>query len=147
MNNGRQKFERFFAAWTAVDSVYDEYAKEMGITYTLLIVLDFLYYSEGDVTQTNICNASYCPKQTINSVISRLQRDGYVELRELPGDRRNKGVRLTEAGREYSERLLAQMWRAEVAATEMIDEETTESMIRGIEEYTRNFRKCLGKMK
>ena len=145
MDGSRRRFERFFAAWTAVDSMYDEYAKEVGITYTLLIVLDFLYYSEGDVTQTNICSASYCPKQTVNSVINGLQKKGYVELHELPGDRRNKCVRLTAAGREYAERLLSRMWRAETTAVEMLDEETAESMIHGIEEYTRNFKKYLRK--
>lgn len=144
MDDDRRLVSRFFKSWTAIDSVYDEYARGAGITYTLLIILDILYYSAGAVTQTDICRRAYCPKQTVNAVIGNLRGSGYVELKELDGDRRNKGVTLTESGIRYAEKLLSKMWGAEKAAMDMMDGDAAERLIGGMEEYVKNFKKCLG---
>ena len=55
---------------------------------------------ETVLTQQEICNACFLPKQTVNTAIAGLAQKGLVELELIPGPRNKKRILLTDAGRE-----------------------------------------------
>lgn len=96
--------------------VYVRYAKRFGIPVKSLFVLNALYYTPEGCNQMEICLKAYSSKQTVSAIVKGYLERGYVELTELPTDRRNKLVRLTEAGRQYAEAIVPSLTEAETAA-------------------------------
>lgn len=96
--------------------VYVRYAKRFGIPVKSLFVLNALYYAPEGCTQMEICVKAYSSKQTVSAIIKGYLAQGYVELTELPTDRRNKLVRLTETGWHYAEPIIPPLSAAETVA-------------------------------
>ena len=67
---------------------------EFRIWYTLIVI-------GGDCSQQDICDMWSMPKQTANSIISRMVQMNYVELEFAVKNR--KVIRLTETGKKYGE--------------------------------------------
>ena len=82
-------------------ALYDEYAKRHGMLMKTLLVLNALFYAKEGMTQAEICKRTFQSKQTVNSIIRNLWTDHYVTITEIPEDRRNKMVEMTEAGRKF----------------------------------------------
>ena len=59
---------------------------------------------------------AYSSKQTVSAIIKGYLGRGYIELTELPADRRTKLVRLSAAGREYAKNIVPPIAEAEVSA-------------------------------
>lgn len=96
--------------------VYVRYAKRFGIPVKSLFVLNTLYYTPQGCNQMEICLKAYSSKQTVSAIIKGYVEQGYVELTELPTDRRNKFVRLTKVGRRYAAAIVPPLTKAETAA-------------------------------
>lgn len=82
-------------------ALYDEYAKRHGMLMKTLLVVNVLFYARDGMTQTEICKRTFQSKQTVNLIIKNLLSDRYVTVAEAPGNKRNKIVRMTEAGKAY----------------------------------------------
>ncbi|RHS92134.1 MarR family transcriptional regulator [Blautia sp. AM42-2] len=63
-------------------------------------ILYFASDEETVLTQQEICNACFLPKQTVNTAIAGLAQKGLVELELIPGTRNKKRILLMDAGRE-----------------------------------------------
>lgn len=96
--------------------VYVQYAKRFHIPVKSLFVLGALYDAPEGCNQAEICLKAYSSKQTVSAIIKGYLKLGYVEMTELAADRRNKLVRLTDAGWQYAETVVPPVTRAEVAA-------------------------------
>lgn len=89
---------------------------ELWIWYTLLVM-------EGDFSQQDISDMWSLPKQTVNSIIANLVKKGYLILEAVPGTRNRKVIRITEAGKEYGDRLVMPIYQAEQRSLELMTEE------------------------
>ncbi len=132
-------FARFHQHWTEINAAYEQYARALGVSYSALQTLCIIYNSDGPVTQRMICETSHLPKTTVNAIVAGFVRQGYVELREMEADRRQKSICLTEAGTAYAKPIMEHMSRSEMGAFAMLDEATVQAMIAGMEEYQKNF--------
>lgn len=83
-------------------AVYSKCAKRHDLTTNELFVLDILWFAPEGCTQTDICERLSSNKQTIAAIITRFWKKGYIVYEEVMEDRRNKCIRLTDAGREYA---------------------------------------------
>lgn len=106
---------RFWTLSHALDALYDRYARTQGLTYTSLAILDILYH-EGPRTQKEICEETFLPKQTVNSIISSFYRQELLVMTELPQDRRAKVVQLSEKGLELARSVIGLTDQAEESA-------------------------------
>lgn len=61
--------------------------------------------SEDGCNQRAIGRACVMDASTVTSVLARMEADGLVERRAVPGDRRGVSVALTPSGREAAERV------------------------------------------
>ncbi len=135
----QEQFEQFHMSWMEINAVYERYARSIGISYSMLQVLCELYSHEPALTQKEVCDICHLPKTTVNAIVSGLVKQGYALLRQVPEDRRQKAIVLTEAGREYAAPIMEHMGRSEMQAFGMLDEETAEAMLRGIQTYQKLF--------
>jgi DNA-binding MarR family transcriptional regulator len=123
-----------------LNKLYEEYAKSVNISYTSLIILILITRVET-CTQKLICEQTFLPKQTVNSVITAFYREGYVELKELPTDRRNKTIHLTEEGKKFADKIVPKLREAEYKAMESLSPQQREDLLEGIDIYYKAFRK------
>lgn len=111
------KTRAFCSAWQSISTVYEDYARKAGISYNSLYILNAILYTEN-CTQKQICEKTLLPKQTVNNVVTGFFKNGYIELRELPENRRIKTIYLTEKGIEYAETLIPHIHKAMNALSE-----------------------------
>ena len=84
--------------------------------YAMRSILYFASDEETVLTQQEICNACFLPKQTVNTAIAGLAQKGLVELELIPGMRNKKRILLTDAGRELEINTTDRLRGAEIRA-------------------------------
>ena len=119
-------------------ALYDEYSKRHGMLMETLLVVNVLFYAKDGMTQTEICRRTFQSKQTVNSIIKNLLTDGYVTITEIPENRRNKTVRMTEAGRAYCEKVVRHITWAEDTAMSMFTAGEQKQLIDLSRTFTKN---------
>ena len=119
-------------------ALYDEYSKRHGMLMKTLLVVNVLFYAKDGMTQTEICRRTFQSKQTVNSIIKNLLTDGYVTITEIPENRRNKTVRMTEAGRAYCEKVVRHITWAEDTAMSMFTAGEQKQLIHLSRTFTKN---------
>lgn len=132
--------EQFCNAWQSLSVVYEDYARAAGISYTSLYILNSITRL-ANCTQKLICEKTLLPKQTVNSVITNFYKKGYIELCELPENRRIKIIHLTEKGKEYSDTLIPHIKEAECKAMNQLTTEQQDALNEAIQKYCVAFRK------
>ena len=105
------------------NAIYHAAAAKFGLTDTELWVLYCISEPDEDRTQQDLCRQCFYPKQTINTAITGLAKDGLVELIPIPGTRNHKRIHLTPAGRGLAGRTALPLKAAEEAAYGRFSEE------------------------
>lgn len=98
------------------DAVYHNVAVKYGMSDTVMMILYLASDEETVLTQQEICNACFLPKQTVNTAIAGLAQKGLVELELIPGTRNKKRILLTDAGRELAKNTTDRLYGAEIRA-------------------------------
>mgnify|MGYP001377264948 CR=1 FL=1 len=112
----REQIETLNRLYKQQDEVYHGLAVRFGISDTALWVLYGICSSQGPVTQYDLANGWYFPKQTVNSAIAALEKAGMLSLVPLPGPRNRKQVLLTRAGSAFCSRTVVPLLQAEERA-------------------------------
>ena len=134
------KIRAFCNAWQSISVIYEDYARKAGISYNTLYILNAIQQTEH-CTQKLICEKTLLPKQTVNNVTTALYKSGYIELLELPENRRIKTIHLTEKGTEYANTLIPHIHDADRKAMETLTEEEQDALLRLMNTYVSAFRK------
>lgn len=131
-----------------IDNAYEAYAKSKGLTYLSLMVLEEIYWLGDGCTQKQISDDIRYPKQSINLVVKAFLEDGIVKLKELPENRKNKGITLTEKGQQLCAEVVVPMLQQEKLATAQMGEAESRELIRLLELYGKMYCEqieCLGR--
>ena len=129
-----------------MDNAYEAYAKSRGLTYLSLMVLDEIYDFGDGCTQKQISEDTHYPKQSINLVVKTFLEDGIVELRELPKNRKNKGITLTDKGRQLCDDIIVPLLRQEETAMLEMGEKESSELLRLVELYGNAYCKLIKKI-
>lgn len=121
---------------------YADYAKSIGFSYTSLSVMGMIHCMPN-CTQKEIADNCFLPKQTVNSIITSFLKNGWVKLEEVPEDRRNKTVNLTEAGLAKANEILKQVNDSELQALKMLTAEQQETLLELTRTYINSCKKTL----
>lgn len=119
-------------------ALYDEYAKRHGMLMKTLLVVNALFYAEDGMTQAEICQRTFQSKQTVNLIVKNLLSNTYVTVTEVPENKRNKIVQMTETGREYCEKVVRHITWAEDTAMSMFTAEEQKQLIDLSRAFTKN---------
>lgn len=138
--NIESKTRAFCNLWQSLSIIYEDYARKSGVSYNSLYILNAIVYTEN-CTQKLICDKTMLPKQTVNNVITSFFKSGYIELRELPENRRIKTIHLTEKGQEYADSLIPHIHQADCNAMKVLTEEQQDTLLKLMDIYVSTFRK------
>lgn len=123
-------------------ALYDAYAKRNGMLMKTLLVVNVLFYArvydQGGMTQAEICQRTFQSKQTVNLIIKNLLAEGSVTIAEIPEDRRNKLVQMTEAGSAHYKKVIRHITWAEDTAMSMFTPEEQRQLIELSRTFTKN---------
>lgn len=93
------------------DAAYHELALTFGLSDSVMRIL-YAICDMGDPSPlAMICRRSGLSKQTVNSALRHLEKDGIVYLEQR--DAKHKNVRLTDAGKALADRTARQVLEAE----------------------------------
>ena len=111
-----EELNRYYKVWQETNYVYAEWAKTHGISVSCLLTLTAIDEGGEDCTQKKISQRWLIPKQTVNMILKDFENKKLVELFPMQGDKRNKRIQFTAAGREYADTILPALRKVELAA-------------------------------
>ena len=109
--------------------IYHNVALKFGLSDTAMWVLYNVYASQDVITQQELCRQCFFAKQTVNTAITSLSQNGYVELEVIPGTRNQKKILLTEKGTALAEVTIAPLIEAESRAYSALSREELETYL------------------
>lgn len=109
---------------------YELYARNYNLTAKELFVLDIIWFAPDGCLQSEICERLSATKQTVSAIIKKFWKKGYISLTESETDRRNKIVRFTKAGIEYTEKIIPPAANAEIDAMAELSEHDIAELVR-----------------
>ena len=129
-----------------MDNAYEAYAKSRGLTYLSLMVLEEIYTLGDGCTQKQISQRTHYPKQSVNLVVKSFLEAGLISLRELPENRKSKGIYLTEAGLSLCRNVIAPLRQQENAVFSELGEDDSRELLRLLERYEKAYCRGLGEL-
>lgn len=124
--NIARAYEALDSFWREQNQLYRDVATSFGISESAFDILYAIYLAgESGISQRDICVQMCIGKQTVNSSIHKLEREGVVVLESGPG-RRGLLAHLTPVGLELAERTIVPMIEAELAALREFDDRELE---------------------
>lgn len=111
-------------------ATYELYARKHGLTAKELFVLDIIWFAPDGCLQSDISERLSATKQTVSAIIKKFWKQGYISLTESETDRRNKIVRFTEAGMEYTRKIIPPAANAEIDAMAELDGKDIAELVR-----------------
>ena len=119
-------------------AIFDRCARKHNLTANELFVLDILWFASNGCTQKYICKRLSINKQTIAAIASRFKEKGYIQFVDMPEDRRNKLLYLTELGRKYTSTIIPAAAKAENDAMLKLDLANATELVRLTKIFTEN---------
>ena len=120
------------------DELYHKVASKMGISDSAFTVF-YIICERGDgCLQRDICYEAFANKQTINSSIRKLEREGYLYLQQGRG--RDKHIYLTELGKEFARRHILPVIQMENDAFCDLELEERQQCLRIFKKYVAGFK-------
>lgn len=124
--NIARAYEALDSFWREQNQLYRDVATSFGISESAFSILYAIFLAgEKGISQRDICVQMCIGKQTVNSSIHKLEREGVVVLESGPG-RRGLLAHLTSVGRKFAERTIVPMIEAELAALREFDDRELE---------------------
>lgn len=124
------------------EALYHQASLKLGITDSVAIVLYTIYDTGENCLLSDVYKKSGISKQTVNSAIRGLERDGILYLQPYKG--KAKKIVLTEKGQDYLNHTVAKLYEAEVRAFDSWSAEEINTYIHLMEKYADCFREQVG---
>ena len=105
MNNWDKSIKAITSAVDRTDYLYEKWAKKQGVNNYVSRIMYMLYLS-GVNRQKEMVENYGMPKQTVNTVITELQKKGYIILIPDENDKRSKIIKLTQEGINYANKIV-----------------------------------------
>lgn len=117
------------------DELYRDAARALGLPDCAFWILYVLREDGRILTQSEICDAIYQPKQTVNSALKKLEREGFIKLAD-GSDRRSKSILFTKKGEALAGGTVDRVIAAEHKALAGLTGEEQEVFIGLFRKYT-----------
>lgn len=117
------------------NEIYHDIALRLGISNSAFDILYAICELGDGCLQRDICNATFIPKQTINSSIRQLETAGYLTL--TSGKGRSMHINLTSRGRILLEKTIYPVMQLENEAFDCMSKEECQQMLSFFQCYTK----------
>jgi DNA-binding MarR family transcriptional regulator len=108
------------------EQVLNSYGTRHG-RFNLLMML--LKYSDGEATPAGLADKTGVTRATISGLLDGLEKDGLIQRRPDPQDRRLIRVHLTAAGRDFLDKIRPGYCRWLSSIVEPLDEEERQQLV------------------
>ncbi|MGO4983773.1 MarR family winged helix-turn-helix transcriptional regulator [Collinsella sp. Sow4_E3] len=119
-----------------LDHIYSEFSRACGLSDCAYWMLVDTSTAGGSIAVSRLTSEWFYSKQTINSAIKTLTARGFATLEFAEGSRKNKIVRLTEAGMRFAEQYALPAQEAEQQAFEVLEPWEQREIMRLIEKFS-----------
>lgn len=119
-----------------LDHIYSEFSRACGLSDCAYWMLVDTSTAGGSIAVSRLTSEWFYSKQTINSAIKALTARGFATLEFAEGSRKNKVVRLTEAGMRFAEQYALPAQEAEQQAFEVLEPWEQREIMRLIEKFS-----------
>lgn len=119
-----------------LDHIYSEFSRACGLSDCAYWMLADTSTAGGSIAVSRLTSEWFYSKQTINSAIKTLTARGFATLEFAEGSRKNKVVRLTEAGMRFAEQYALPAQEAEQQAFEVLEPWEQREIMRLIEKFS-----------
>ncbi len=105
------------------EDAYHGYAVRNNVSDSFLFLM-YVFHEDGDgLTQAEIGQILNLPKQTVNSSLKKMEKEGIIRFLADGSDKKKKRVYLTQTGREQMTALIEPLVEAENRAYESLGKE------------------------
>lgn len=133
MEHTKDTWKRYNYLSSEISALYHEAAVKLGLSDSTLNILYAVCENKGRCPQSEVCRLTGISRQTINSAIRKLERDGVIVLE--PGAGRNTIVCLTEAGEHVVAEKILPIIEAENAIFSLWSDEERHEYLRLTQQY------------
>ena len=112
-----------------MNNAYEEYAKSKNTTSFFLTVFKTVCMLGDGCTQKQISDLIRYPKQSVNLAIKTFIKDGYIELRKKPRNRRSKQIFLTPSGKDFRKKTVDPLLKREKFVFSQVAENDTRKLV------------------
>lgn len=134
------ELDRYFTLWRLCKAMYENWSKTYGFSCNETLVINFIAKSKF-CTQKHISDGLQISKQTVNMILKRFEKEGYVELTVNDMDKRSKFIKLTDKGSKASTELIADLLSIEIDTVKEMGIDKFRQMNDVQEEYIKLFNK------
>ena len=135
----QEKIYRINCLTEETDSIYHQAAVQFGLSDSSLLIFYMLYTNKGQCRLSDLYMVSGTSKQTVNSAIRKMEKEGMVYLEMYDG--KSKMVYLTEKGKSYAEKTAGKLYEAECETFREWTQEEIDQYLQLTERYNRTLRK------
>lgn len=139
MDESRAYMRRIMMAVNIMEGLYVKGAQKSHTTDTII----YLLYALGDGkphTQKSIHERWLIPRTTLNTAVKKCEAAGYITLEPVPGCKRDLQICLTEAGRQYEQQVMGDLYAAEERAVKKTLQACGAAFIDDLELFCENLR-------
>lgn len=111
------------------DDLYHEYASYYGLSDIAFWILYAICEADETYTQNQIADLWHFPRQSVNSAVSSLVKEGYISLEKLALARNNKELRLTKQGIQFCKRVIDPFYELESRVFCKMEEEERNQLL------------------
>ncbi len=138
----RKRLLEYNALMKENDELYRIAARTLRMSDCSFWILYALRDTQQEITQSELSAMLFLPKQTVNSALKKLEKDGYLVLQSID-QRRTKRIRLTEKGLALAQETVDRVMAAEMAALGGMSEEEQDTLLGGFRKFTELLRERL----
>lgn len=128
------------------NSLYENYARKNGLQGKSLLILMWIYYTKGGITQNIISEKTYSTKQVVNATIKSFEKKGYIYYEDSSRDKRKKLVKLTKEGYIFVSKILDPLEEAEINSISKLSNEQQQVFIECFKVFNNNMKENIGKL-
>ena len=115
-------------------------ALKFSLSDSAMWILCTMREANRELTQSEIAQEMSMSRQTVNSAIKNLEKQGYLQLEAVSGDRRNKTLSFTEEGEAFAKKTVDRVLSLEHQVFENLEVEEQEKITQILRKYTRFMR-------
>lgn len=129
----------------ACDTVYHNVAAAAGLSDCAFWILYSVQDADHVCTQSEICDDSSLPRQTVNSALKKLEKDGYLTLQRIGGSV-SKAIHLTETGNALVQKYMYPVMEAEQRACAAFSDEEKKQFLTTFQQFVERLSTEIGQV-
>lgn len=141
MSSNLREYNRIYKE---VNDIYRDAASKFGLSNSVFDILYTICEVGEDCLQKDVCDATFIPKQTVNSAIRKLEQEGYLTLSNGKGH--SKHIHLTESGHTLLKETIFPIVEAENEAFTELSFEECNLLLKLHSKYTAALREKFSKL-